>query len=98
MIKASKHIITAFLFILFVALISAPSVIMTVDDSIDTTCFFSISEEEDTHSVKILFDKNHQTSEYFFENEYNTNHVEYTFKNYSKPHLNLVFPPPDSIS
>lgn len=100
MLKASKNITTVFLFILFVALISAPAVIMSVDDSIDTTCFFSVSEEEEdsNSSVKILFDKIQQTSEYFFENQYNANYVSYTFKNYSKPHLNLVFPPPDFIS
>ncbi|NRR91231.1 hypothetical protein HSX10_06605 [Winogradskyella undariae] len=96
--KASKHIITAFLFILFVALISAPSVIMSVDDSIDTTCFFSISEEEDNHSVKILFDKNHQTSECVFENNTDKHLVGYTFGHYPKPHFNLISPPPDSIS
>ncbi|MGJ8548235.1 hypothetical protein [Winogradskyella wichelsiae] len=96
--KSLKYAITGFFFILFMALISAPVVIMTVDDTVDTSCFFSISEEEDNHSIKILFDKNHQASEYLFEDQYNEHLIGYTFKNYTKPHLNLVFPPPDFIS
>ncbi|QNK79156.1 hypothetical protein [Winogradskyella undariae] len=98
MLKASKHTITVFLFILFVALISAPSVIMSIDDSIDTTCFFSLSEEEDNHNVKILFDKIQQTSEYLFENNTDKYLVGYMFGYYPKPHFNLISPPPDSIS
>ncbi|WP_299098435.1 hypothetical protein [uncultured Winogradskyella sp.] len=79
------------------ALISAPTIISSIDDSIDITCFFSISEEEENNNAKLLFDKDHQISESLFEDPLPTNFIGYTFKNYSIPHLNLISPPPDFI-
>ena len=95
--KSTKNRIAVFITILFMALISAPTVIMTIDDSIDTTCFLSINEEEENANAKLLFDKDHQTSEFLFEDQENSDLIGYTFKHYPKPHLNLISPPPDFI-
>jgi len=96
--KRSKYRVSVFFFILFMALLSAPSIIASVDDSIDTTCFFSVNEEEDQLSFKLLFNKNEEVSDTVFENQSNEHLGEYTFKQYPKPHLNLISPPPDYIS
>lgn len=84
--------------VIFMSLIAAPSIIAAFDDSIDTSVFYSITEEEEHSKSKIethfssdtndaLTDINLQTKRFF----------SYQFKNYSKPHLNLVSPPPDQI-
>ncbi|RED44542.1 hypothetical protein DFQ10_103229 [Winogradskyella eximia] len=95
--KSSKNRIAILFTIVFMALISAPVIIMSIDDSIDTTCFFSINEEEENAHAKLLFDKEDQTSEFLFEDQTSTNLIGYTFKQYPKPHLNLISPPPDFI-
>lgn len=93
--KSSKYKIAVFFTILFMALISAPTVIMSIDDSLDTTCFYSISEEEENTNVKLLFDKNLEPSENSLVFEVGGNLFGYAFKTYPKPHLNLFFPPPE---
>ena len=95
--KSTKYRIAVFLTIVFMALISAPTIIMSIDDSIDVACFFSITEEEENSHAKLLFDKNHQDSEFLFEDQDVTHLEGYRFKNYPKPHLNLISPPPDFI-
>ncbi|MUU79427.1 hypothetical protein GN138_13305 [Winogradskyella sp. HL2-2] len=79
------------------ALISAPTIIWSIDDSVDVTCFYSITEEEESHAEKLIFEHiNHDTAS-VFEDRSNTEVIGYTCKSYSKPHLNLIFPPPDFI-
>ncbi|WP_405574137.1 hypothetical protein [Winogradskyella sp. Asnod2-B02-A] len=95
--KSTKHRIAILFTILFMALISAPVIILSIDDSVDTTCFFSINEEEENAHVKLLFDKDDQISEFLFEDQTSTDLIGYTFKHYPKPHLNLISPPPDFI-
>lgn len=95
--KSTKYKIAVLFTILFMALISAPTVIMTIDDTIDTTCFSGINEEEENTHTKLLFDKDQQISESLFEDRVNIDLIGYTFKNYPKPHLNLISPPPDFI-
>ncbi len=79
------------------ALIAAPTIIMSIDDSVDISCFFSITEEEEHANAKLIFDKNDQVLELLFVDHTKANLVGYTFKNYPKPHLNLISPPPDLI-
>ncbi|WP_290699020.1 hypothetical protein [Lacinutrix sp.] len=81
----------------------APSVLVLVDDSIDVSFLFDASEEEEEEKGK---EKNKELevfvidttleAERFFASESQDN-LEYTFKNYPKPHLNLLFPPPEFI-
>ncbi len=86
--------------IFFVVLISAPAVIFAIDDSIDLSSFYSISEEEvekqDNEKNKELKDIKS------FEFLTSTLHSEskvcsasfYELRIYSKPYLNLFSPPP----
>ena len=81
------------------ALIVAPTVIVILDDSIDTSVFYSLTEEEEHSSVKKL------VSPYSLQsNDVLTNFklkklsfFSYQFKNYPKPHLNLISPPPEQF-
>tara|TARA_R110002050_G_scaffold157464_1_gene286059 strand:- start:6497 stop:6793 length:297 start_codon:yes stop_codon:yes gene_type:complete len=90
--------ITALLFIvLFMGLIIAPTVIVVLDDSIDTSIFYSLAEEEENGKAKKLI------SPFSLQNNEFTSNLElkgfeyfgYYFKKYQKPHLNLISPPPD---
>lgn len=93
----SKRVISIFFTVLFLGLIAAPSVIVVLDDSIDTSIFYSIAEEEESGKVKNML------SPFSLESndiDGNSNlkklqHFGCYFKNYQKPHLNLISPPPD---
>ncbi|WP_417199843.1 hypothetical protein [Bizionia sp.] len=90
----SKKTIAILFSILFVAFISAPSIIVAVDENVDVSIFYSITEEENENFKFPL--SNSDFNE--LENLYATNaqdYLGYYFKNYSKPHLNLISPPPD---
>jgi len=92
-----KAIAISFL-VIFMSLIVAPSVIAAIDDSIDTSIVYSLTEEEEHSKTKIVitFSLHHHDAL----SDFNLNPYEffsYQFKNYSKPHLNLISPPPDQI-
>ncbi|MEP5339107.1 MAG: hypothetical protein ABJL44_01445 [Algibacter sp.] len=95
-----RSIISMFLSLLFVALIAMPTIITCVDDSIDISCFYASGEEEEKGS-----EKNKEIELLFFEvNTFDSDfaaievedNLEYFFKAYTKPHLNLISPPPQS--
>lgn len=72
---------------------------MVVDDSIDISVFYSLSEEEEEEEsidIELIF---HQDEEEFitFTKKERFIHLGYHFKKYSKPHLNFISPPPDFI-
>jgi hypothetical protein len=85
--------------VIFMALIVAPSVIVAFDDSIDTSIFYSITEEEENGKHKSLvysfsvMHNEHPTD--FYLKKYAS--FSYQYKNYPKPHLNLISPPPKQI-
>ncbi|MFC0603661.1 hypothetical protein [Winogradskyella pulchriflava] len=79
------------------ALIAAPTIIVSFDDSIDVTCFYGVTEEEENQNVKLVFEHTSLDSGGMFEDEANANLIGYRFKQYPKPHLNLISPPPDFI-
>lgn len=90
-----RTLTSIFFTVLFMAIITAPSIILVVDDSVDVSVFYSLSEEEEEHkSVKLVFSLNQEES-IGFDKLIDVNHLVYHFKNYSKPHLNLISPPPD---
>lgn len=81
------------------AMISAPSILVAIDHSVDISFLYDSSEDEEkgkepNKTIEILFSK--------------VNHIElnivsidaknnsgYFFKKYPKPHLNLISPPPE---
>ena len=75
---------------------------MAIDDSIDISCLYSINEEEE--------EKGHEVTKegkaFYHQSVHILDHIKgidkkrqyaYFFKKYPKPHLNLVFPPPEFI-
>jgi hypothetical protein len=92
----SKNIVSILLLLIFMAFITAPTIISMVDDSIDTSMFYSLNEEEENVcKIKVLLNTN-SSSEVDFALIRTINNKEYYFKKYSKPHLNLISPPPES--
>ncbi|WP_052467002.1 hypothetical protein [Psychroserpens damuponensis] len=81
---------------LFVALITAPAIIIAVDDSIDISIFYSITEEEEKETLKVMPLNELNEEDYAVTSNVNDN-LGYFFKKYLKPHLNIISPPPDFI-
>ncbi len=82
--------------LIFMALIVAPSILVAIDDSIDTSIFYSMAEEEENCKSKIVVTFLLHNNEFLSDFNLNPNEFfTYQFKNYSKPHLNLISPPPD---
>ncbi len=93
----TKQTIAVFFTVLFIGLITAPTVIMAIDDSLDTSIFYSVTEEEENGKNKNLISpfsipNNDITSNFELQNHL---FFIYRFKNYPKPHLNLISPPPE---
>ncbi|MEM5566515.1 hypothetical protein WNY78_15440 [Psychroserpens sp. AS72] len=82
--------------VIFVALITAPAIIIAVDDSIDVSIFYSITEEEEKETIKVFPPNELYEDDYLLTSGANDN-LGYFFKNYLKPHLNIISPPPDFI-
>lgn len=79
------------------ALIVAPSVIVVLDSSFDTSIFYSITEEEENgKSSKIVSPFQQQVNNILSDFALKIDSsFSYQFKSYPKPHLNLVSPPPE---
>ena len=93
-----KKTIAIFFTILFVGIIITPTVIVALDDSIDTSVFYSLNEEEENGKTKnIISPYSLQQQVAITDYLSKTNkQFSYQFKNYPKPHLNLISPPPES--
>lgn len=90
----SKKTIAILFSFLFVALITAPTIITVIDDTVDVSIFYSITEEEN-ENIKLPFpDHSFNGLESLFAQDSKEN-LGYYFKNYPKPHLNLISPPPE---
>lgn len=95
----SNKIVTIFLTTLFVLFIAAPTIIVMVDDTIDVSFAFSTSEEEEKGNEKnidiemLFYSENTNEIDLVFSS--NKNSLGYFFKNYQRPHLNLISPPPE---
>jgi hypothetical protein len=97
----TRNIVSIFLSILFLAFIAGPTVLIMIDDSIDVSIYYasSSSEEEENSAPKIkevngVFSESDMGESDLISND-DENNLEYYFKNYPKPHLNLISPPPD---
>ncbi|TYB75937.1 hypothetical protein ES676_05675 [Bizionia saleffrena] len=95
--KISLSIILTFLFIGFIV---TPTFIVAMDKTADVSSFYSITEEEEQNSVS----KNIEVVQNSQNNEFLVIHLTkdkadilYRFKNYSKPNLNIISPPPEYL-
>ena len=82
---------------LFIAIIAAPIVIVTIDDTIDVTFFFGENEEEETENLKLHFDSPKLETEISEIVKSFLNEESYLFKSYQKLYQNVPIPPPDCI-
>jgi hypothetical protein len=97
--KGTKYRAAIFFTILFMAIISAPTIITSIDKSVDISCFFGIGEEEEeSENLKLVIENDIELSEDLFVIKTRGSILGYSFKTYPKPHLNLISPPPDFIS
>ena len=95
----TEKAISIFFTILFMAFITAPSIIVVIDDSFDITILFGNAEEEESEkntNLEILHISNSNNREDFL-SSINELYLEYRFNYYSIPHLNLISPPPEYI-
>lgn len=89
-----------FFLLIFSALITAPTIIVAIDNSFDITCFYNITEEEEEsgHQIskegKMFYVASSQVLNQVNGIEKNGLYA-YCFKKYSKPYVNLVSPPPE---
>ena len=89
-----KNTIAIFFSLLIVALISAPSIIIAFDDSVDISVFYSVTEEEETSKIKLPSPTNLNDTDSLVACK-KVEDIVYFFKTYPKPHLNLISPPPE---
>ncbi|WAC00889.1 hypothetical protein N7U66_11635 [Lacinutrix neustonica] len=95
-----KKTISIFFVLLFLATITAPSIIIAMDNSVDISVFYSLSEEEEEKTkekdkVETYLSEKISTSDSFIE-LLERKDIRYYFKKYQKPHLNLISPPPEN--
>ena len=96
--KKAQHRVAVFFAIFFMGIASAPSIIMSIDDSVDISFFYGENEEEEKENFKLLFEISSSSIESCFVNVNAIMTTIYTFKSYPKPQLNLILPPPEFIS
>lgn len=95
----SRRIVSILLSSLFLLFLTAPTIILMIDDSVDVSVFYASSEEEEKGSEKnkekelLIFDFN--LNEADFASKETENNMRYFYKKYPKPHLNLISPPPE---
>ena len=87
MLHKYKYRAAVFFTIILMALISAPSIILSIDNSCDVTSFYSLAEEEENNHVKLLFDNSVEDSDDIFESHKKRNDIGYAFKNLSLIHI-----------
>ncbi|APY08276.1 hypothetical protein BWZ20_08175 [Winogradskyella sp. J14-2] len=82
--------------VLFTMIISAPTIILSFDDSADVSAFFGMSEEEEEQEdIKLLLDYSLEMSEDATKEVAIPVDTRYTANIYRRPHLNLISPPPE---
>lgn len=95
-----KSLVSILLTLIFVGFLTAPTIIKLVDDSVDISIFYTTSSPEEdkgiekSNNVEVLFTSLLMSDLDFYSKE-NKDNLGFYFKNYSKPHLNLISPPPD---
>lgn len=95
-----KNKIAVFFSIVFLAFIIAPAVITAVDNTVDVSFFYSNSEEESSikqaEKVNIILSPL-KINEFVFSSTKKVSALMHPNKNYTKPYLNMVFPPPENL-
>lgn len=95
----SKFVVSTFFLFLFTAFISAPTVLNAIDDTIDISVFYSLSEEEEKGNETIknfeIITSDLKQADLLISLKSQMSTIGYCYKKYPKPHLNLISPPPE---
>lgn len=87
---------------LFLGFLIIPSTILVIDNSFDVSIFYGIGNEKEEKvnekniEIELLLNdvgKNELT----IDKSQAQNKIDYLFKKYTKPNLNLIIPPPDLL-
>jgi len=96
----NKNKITVFFSIVFLTFIIAPTIISVIDSSVDISFIYSNSEEEPGtqkgEKEKVVLSPI-KINEFLFSSIKRVNALSHINKNYTKPYLNMVFPPPKIV-
>jgi len=94
MSKKGFSILFSVVFLLFIV---APTILVMVDDSVDVSIVFSNSGEDEKENldIEVLFSVI-RTNTYGLAFTFLDTSLEYIDKRYTKPHLNIISPPPDT--
>lgn len=95
--KKINNQLSIFFSVLLMLLVAAPSIILSFDDTSDVSMFYSLAEEEEIEKHKIVLEKDINDSEEVSSDESQSKISDYFYKVYSRPHLNLISPPPKFI-
>lgn len=94
-----KNLVSILLTLIFVGFLTTPTLIMLADDTVDISIFYTTSSPEEdkgiekNNNIEVLF-TSPLMSDLDFSSKENKIKLGYYFKNYPKPHLNLISPPP----
>ena len=94
--KFKKHI-AVFFITCFLSMVVAPTIINSIDKSVDTSIFFSFGEEDDNEVFKLTFENDYSEIDLDYSKTTDLNNSFYRVNYYKKPFLNLVSPPPDIL-
>lgn len=94
--KFKKHIAVLFI-VCFLSITTAPTVILSIDKSIDISMFYSFGEEDDSEVFKLTLKKTDLELKFENLNNINSKSSSYQITKYQKPFLNLDSPPPDDL-
>lgn len=90
-----KKLTASFIVMLFLSIISAPTIITSIDNSIDISMFYGLGEEEESENFKILIENhitNVENTDYsLLEND----NIDFKDGLYNKPFINIISPPPE---
>ncbi|WP_228852756.1 hypothetical protein [Aegicerativicinus sediminis] len=90
-----RKIAASFFLVVFMAMVSAPSIISTLDSTIDISLFYNINEEEEKQVLKLFFERvNGNIQINSFALDFSSS-LEYRLGSYANPFLSEFSPPPE---
>ena len=92
-----KKYIALFFAICFLSMITAPTIINSIDKSVDVSIFFSFGEEDDNEVFKLTFENDYSEIDFDYSKNTDLRKNIHQINHYQKPFLNLVSPPPDVL-
>lgn len=96
-----KNYLAIILTVLFTVIITAPTIAIAIDDSVDVSILLGCAEEEEKESEKTktfeLIFSDFKNDTFCFVKAIDRSSLSYKFKTYSKPHLHLISPPPEFV-